>query len=73
MKYEKRSNYAVRISIEDQATLEKWCVINNYEKAWAVRRAIKDFIKNYVETGITPPTDSVNPGAAAKKIYDNNV
>ena len=71
-KYEDRQYYGLRIGIDDYNHLNQWANANGVTVAYCLRRGAKDFINNYIKTGIMPPSEIVNPGAAMKKIGDNN-
>lgn len=60
-------SYTVKIEKEDLLTLNMWGNKNNYPVSWALRRGVKDFIKNYVTTGIMPSGEVVNLGCIIKK------
>lgn len=59
---EERKLYGLRIDCEDLLKLNQWGSKNSYPVTWAIRRAIKDFIKNYVDNGIMPPGEIINRG-----------
>lgn len=46
---EYKTNYVVRIGIEDLNKLSEWAEKRDYLTSWCVRRAIKEFIKKYVD------------------------
>lgn len=69
---EQKRLYGLRIDYDDLVILNKWGSLNSYPTTWAIRRAIKDFIKNYCDTGIIPPGEIVNKGCIkVNKVIDN--
>lgn len=66
MIYEKTKLFACKMNENDMKIINQWCYKNNLSMAYAVRRGLKDFIKNYVDTNTMPPTESINPGCIIK-------
>lgn len=67
---EERIMYSFKIEKTDFGTLNQWAATNDCPVSWGVRRAIKDFIKNYIEKGVMIPAEEVNKGAAVKRKSD---
>lgn len=70
--YEKRKLFSIRLSDNDRGYLEQYCIRNGLIISWCVRRAIKDFLNNYVKENIIPAgiVEEVNPGCIVKNTIE---
>lgn len=65
--YEKTRNTGFRCSENELFIINRWASKNGLSMGYVFRRAVKDFINNYVVTNIMPPSEEKNPGCIVKK------
>lgn len=64
---EKRCYYNLRLSISDLEKIEKWGSEKRYLSSWIIRRAVKEFIKKYIDDSEIIEAIEINCGAANDK------